>query len=198
MNRPRHFDLNDLRERVTDVFAEHGYRGTSMAMLLDASGLGKQSLYNALGDKEAAYLQSIECASVRNAALQAAVANAPDGRAAVHLFFAQGVEACTRTGAGQSACLMTTGMMEGIEAEAIAAKLEEKWHELCMLLLQSVKRGQKDGSIRRDVPAKALGNLLTTLVLGLRMTARTPTDRKSLQTTVQWVLKLLDVGSPVP
>ena len=87
MNRPRGFDIDSLRKCVTGVFASHGFRGTSMSMLTDASGLGKQSLYNALGDKEAAYLQAIECATERNAVLSAAMQDAPDGRHAVRYFF---------------------------------------------------------------------------------------------------------------
>lgn len=198
MNRPRHFDIDSLRKCVTDVFVSHGYRGTSMNMLTDASGLGKQSLYNALGDKEAAYLQSIECASERNAVLTAAMHDAPDGRRAVQQFFDRVVEFCASADPAQSSCILTAGLMEGVEAEAIVAKLQEKWHALCMLLQASIERGQRDGSIRNDVPSKALCAVLVTLFAGLRVAARAPTARQSLQTTVHWVLKLLDEGSPLP
>ncbi|HEY6132993.1 MAG TPA: TetR/AcrR family transcriptional regulator [Rubrivivax sp.] len=198
MNRPRHFDLDGLRECVTDVFVKHGYRGTSMSMLTEASGLGKQSLYNALGDKEAAYLQAIECASLRYAALQAAMQDASDGRQAVHRFFDQVVEVCAGADPAQNVCMLTAGLMEGIEAEAIAAKLQEKWHALCNLLRLSIERGQHDGSIRRDVGSDVLCDVLVALLAGIRVAARAPTDRTSIETTVRWVLKLLDEGSPAP
>ena len=45
INRPRHFDIDSLRNCVTEVFVWHGYHGTSMRMLTDASGLGTQSLH---------------------------------------------------------------------------------------------------------------------------------------------------------
>jgi len=143
---------------VTDVFASHGFRGTSMSMLTDASGLGKQSLYNALGDKEAAYLQAIECATERNAALTAAMQDAPDGRHAVRFFFSAVLAHSTGDGAADNSCILTAGLMEGVASEAIVAKL----------------------------------------FAGLRVAARAPTDGRSLQTTVRWVLKLLDEGSPLP
>lgn len=198
MNRPRHFDLDSLRECVTDVFTEHGYRGTSMSMLADASGLGKQSLYNAIGDKEAAYLQSLECASARNAGLQALMLDAANGRQALQDFFAKVVEFATSPEPARHTCIFTAGLMEGIDSDAVAAKLQEKWHELCMLMESTVERGQQDGSIRADVPSVALREVLTTLFLGIRVASRTHTERQALTTTVHWVMKLLDKGAPTP
>ena len=169
-----------------------------MTTLTDACGLGKQSLYNALGNKEAAYLQSIECASHRDAALHAAMVEAADGRQAVQLFFAQAIEVCAGQDPSLNHCILTAGLIEGIEAEAIAAKLKEKWHALCLLLRQSVERGQRDGTIRQDVASDALCAVLVTLLMGMRVAARVPTERQSLESTVHWVLKLLDEGSPRP
>ncbi|MES2977945.1 MAG: TetR/AcrR family transcriptional regulator [Pseudomonadota bacterium] len=196
--RPRQFDLDMLRECVTDVFLEHGYRGTSMSMLTEASGLGKQSLYNVLGDKEAAYIQALDCASQRASSLAQAMADAPDGRSAVAMFFSQAMDGCASSDASINSCMLTSGLIEGIEAEAVAKKLQEKWHELCMLLEAAVARGQQDGSIRKDVPCATLREVLTTLMLGLRVASKTDTDHQSLKTTVQWALKLLDKDSPAP
>jgi TetR/AcrR family transcriptional repressor of nem operon len=198
MNRPRNFDLDSLRERVTDVFAEHGYHATSMSMLSDACGLGKQSLYNALGDKEAAYLQSIDCAAARNASLVAAMAAASDGRSAIDRFFAAALGGCPDSPTARNSCLMTAGLLEGAQAEAIAAKLREQWLKLCGLMQRTVERGQHDGSIRADVAAEDLCAVLVTLLVGTRVASRAPTDGQVLERTVHWVLKLLDAGSPAP
>jgi TetR/AcrR family transcriptional regulator, transcriptional repressor for nem operon len=198
MNRPRTFDLDELRERLTDVFVEHGYRGTSMSMLTEAAGLGRQSLYNAIGDKEAAYVQSLDCASQRNAVLKAAMEKAPTGRRAIERFFEEVVDVSVAPDPAQKNCILTAGLMEGIEAEAVAAKLREKWHELCVELQSHVERGQADGSIRGDAPAASMTTMLATLFLGIRVAARTPTQRASLRKTVRWVLQLLDEGSPLP
>jgi TetR/AcrR family transcriptional regulator, transcriptional repressor for nem operon len=198
MNRPRTFDLQELRERVTDVFATHGYHATSMSMLSDACGLGKQSLYNALGDKEAAYLQSIDCAAARNAAMSSAMAQAASGRDAIAQFFAAAMGAGTVDAVGQRTCIVTAGLLEGVQADAIAAKLREQWLSLCELMQRTVERGQRDGSVRTDVASQDLCAVLVTLLAGTRVTLRTPTERQTLQQTVQWVLKLLDCGSPAP
>lgn len=198
MMRPRLFDPDTLRERVTDVFIENGYRGTSMSMLTEACGLGKQSLYNAIGDKEAAYLQSLDCVSSRHQDLKAAIDQAPTGRQAIDLFFSELTGACLEGDALRSTCMLTSGVMEGIADEAIAAKLKEKWAEMSQFLLEVVERGQRDRSIRGDVAGTTLRDLLMTLLLGMRVASKAPCDHGSLASTVRFALKLLDEGSPLP
>ena len=198
MIRPRHFDLDTLREHVAEVFLQHGYRGTSMSMLTDATGVGKQSLYNALGDKEAAYLQALECAGSRFAMLEDAMAAAPTGRDALALFFDQILEGCSEASGGQNTCMLTAGLMEGIEVDAINAKLHEEWQRLGRLLQSSAERGQQDGSVRDDVDSAALRELLALLMAGMRVTTRTQTDPQALRSIVRWVLLLLDRGAPAP
>jgi TetR/AcrR family transcriptional repressor of nem operon len=60
MPRERCFSEPEVLDRLTDVFSTHGYAGTSLALLQEATGLGKQSLYNTFGDKQSMYLQAID------------------------------------------------------------------------------------------------------------------------------------------
>ena len=56
MARPREFDSHEVLDQMTGVFWEKGYEGTSMRDLLKATGLNKQSLYGAFGNKQEIYL----------------------------------------------------------------------------------------------------------------------------------------------
>jgi Bacterial regulatory proteins, tetR family len=51
MARPREFDTDLALDGAVAVFREHGFEGTSAQMLVDAMGIGRQSLYAAFGDK---------------------------------------------------------------------------------------------------------------------------------------------------
>src|SRR5438132_9774263 len=51
MARPREFDTDSALDGAIAVFREHGFEGTSAQMLVDAMGIGRQSLYAAFGDK---------------------------------------------------------------------------------------------------------------------------------------------------
>lgn len=59
MGRHREFDAEQAVRAIKDVFWEHGYEGASMARIEAATGLRKQSLYRAFGDKRAMYLAAL-------------------------------------------------------------------------------------------------------------------------------------------
>ena len=60
MVRPREFDRDQALERAMRVFWSKGYAGTSTEDLLTAMDIGRQSLYNAFGDKRKLYLEALE------------------------------------------------------------------------------------------------------------------------------------------
>lgn len=57
MVRPREFDRDEALEKATQVFWDRGYAGTSTDDLRNAMGIGRQSMYNAFGDKRQLYLE---------------------------------------------------------------------------------------------------------------------------------------------
>lgn len=56
MGRPREFDTDKVLGEAMRLFWKKGYEGTSMRDLLAATGLNKQSLYGAFGNKQQLYL----------------------------------------------------------------------------------------------------------------------------------------------
>jgi TetR/AcrR family transcriptional regulator, transcriptional repressor for nem operon len=196
MSRPRAFIDHDVRDRVADVFTAHGYHGTSLAMLTEASGLGKQSLYNAFGDKQALYLQALDCVGERWAVTAAKLAQAKSGRAAVNVFFDDVLQVCTSADASVHSCIVSAGLLEAIDDAVVAERLRQKWCSTESLLRQCIERGRHDGSIRKDVPAADLARLLMTLMSGLRVTARatarTTPDARQLKATLRLALQVLE------
>jgi len=58
MPRPRTFDEADVIARARKAFAETGFAGTSLDALLEATGLARQSLYNAFGGKRELFMRA--------------------------------------------------------------------------------------------------------------------------------------------
>lgn len=198
MARERQFSEAEVLERAADVFAAHGYQGTSLAMLLEATGLGKQSLYNTFGDKQALYLKSVECAVARYAALVAAMQAAPTGRAAVGVYFESVTGHCAGDDPARQSCILTSGLLEGVDDERITHRLRDKWTAMHEVLRAAVERGQKDGSIRTQAPSAELADLLLAVVGGMRVNSRAAMDRGRLQRTAHLALSLLDRPGPEP
>ena len=59
MARPREFDATAALDAIKNVFWLKGYDATSYADLTEATGLHKQSLYGAFGDKQALYMRAL-------------------------------------------------------------------------------------------------------------------------------------------
>ncbi len=192
MGREKQFDEAAALHSAADVFLAHGYQGTSLSMLLEATGLGKQSLYNSFGDKRALYLQAIECATSRYATVKAQMDKAPNGRAAVQVFFGSLVTGCASRNPAAKSCMISAGLLEGVDDEVIGHRLREKWAGTHEVLRAAVERGQKDGSIRNTEASAALADLLLSVMAGLRVSARAEYASSRLQRTVDLALALLD------
>jgi TetR/AcrR family transcriptional regulator, transcriptional repressor for nem operon len=192
MGREKQFSEAAVLEDVADLFAAHGYQGTSLAKLLDATGLGKQSLYNSFGDKQALYLKSIECAMARYQAIEARMRTAPSGRAALALYFDHLIGKCDSTDPADKSCIVAVGLLEGVDDPLIAQTLRAKWAGSREMLRAAVERGQKDGSVRNGAPSAALADLLLAVTAGLRVNARAEFGKERLQTAVDLALTVLD------
>lgn len=192
MGRPKAFSEDDVMQGVADVFSTHGFKGTSVQMLVDASGLGKQSLYNCFGDKQTLYLKALDCATGRFGSVAQLMAQAPNGRRAVDLFFEQILSQCASAEPTEQACIVSSGLLEGVSEQPIAQALRAKWSATQALLQGAVHRGQKDGSIAASDPADELAELLMTLMAGLRVSARACTNPSALGKAAARVLALLD------
>lgn len=60
MARPREFEADQAARDLMQVFWRKGYDGTSLQDIEIATGLKKQSLYRAFGDKRAMYLAALD------------------------------------------------------------------------------------------------------------------------------------------
>lgn len=59
MARPREFDRDTALQKAMEVFWSKGFAATSTDDLLSAMKIGRQSLYNAFGDKRQLYLEAL-------------------------------------------------------------------------------------------------------------------------------------------
>lgn len=194
MPRERSFSEPDVLGRLTDVFSVHGYTGTSLALLQEATGLGKQSLYNTFGDKQSMYLQAIDCAVQRAAHVTAAMHGAADGRSALGLFFDNLVQSCASGDPAQVSCIVTGGLLEGLDEAPLAWALTTRWQATHELLRSTVERGQRDGSIANRSPSSELAELLIAMISGLRVAARAGRSREQMARSVALAFGVLDAA----
>jgi AcrR family transcriptional regulator len=57
--RQREFDRVDTLNQALEVFWQKGYAGASTSDLLEAMGIGRQSMYDTFGDKQSLFLEAL-------------------------------------------------------------------------------------------------------------------------------------------
>jgi TetR/AcrR family transcriptional repressor of nem operon len=194
MPRERSFFEPEVLDRLTDAFSIHGYAGTSLTLLQEATGLGKQSLYNTFGDKQSMYLQAIDCAVQRGARGAAAMQAAANGRTALALYFDLIVQTCASADPAQQNCIITGGLLQGLDDASLIWALTSRWQASHELLRSAVERGQRDGSIANPAPSAELAELLIALISGLRVAARVGRSQVQMERLVALTLGILDVA----
>lgn len=66
MARPREFDRDAALGAAMELFWEKGFAATSTDHLVKAMGIGRQSLYNAFGDKRQLYIEVLQAYQQRS------------------------------------------------------------------------------------------------------------------------------------
>jgi TetR/AcrR family transcriptional regulator, transcriptional repressor for nem operon len=195
VSRSKSFSPAVTLQQLADVFVARGYDGTSLAQLEAASGLGKQSLYNSFGDKKAMYLGAVECVVARAAAVQSRMQAAADGREALQGFFEQLADDCASTQPQRHSCIVSAGLLEGIDDADIRHRLQSKWNDTHALLKSAVVRGQGDGSIASRARPQDLADHLMIAISGLRVMARMEPGAARLRRAIAQALSLLDTDT---
>jgi TetR/AcrR family transcriptional regulator, transcriptional repressor for nem operon len=189
MARPKSFDEDAVLNQAMELFWDHGYEGTSLADLETRLGLGRQSLYNAFGDKHALFLKALDRyrGNVGEAALARLTAQGA-GLAAIRAFFRWSIESLTAPD-GRRGCLVTNTISEraGQDPDALLRcnqsrdVLERGFRRA---LVQAKDRGELADTL--DVEATAM--LLVVQTYGLNVMAKSGASAGELHAAVEALL----------
>ncbi|MEM5318125.1 TetR/AcrR family transcriptional regulator [Paraburkholderia sp. JHI869] len=188
MVRPREFDRDEALGRALRVFWAKGYASTSTEDLLAAMNIGRQSLYNAFGDKRKLYLEAMERYQGESVAghigrlngnasplggiealLLGLVADDEDERA----LGCMGVGAMSEFGAADP------------ELVALRNKVAPR---LSKRLVERIREGQACGEIDTRLDARQAAAFLLMTMQGIQLAARAGSDAKSLRTLARFAI----------
>lgn len=191
MSRPREFDESTVLDAAMRCFWRRGYELTSIRDLTSEMGITSASLYNAFGDKRSLYRRALGYyleQSVRDRVWR--LAPLPP-YSAIRAFFDEIVERSV-TDKQRRGCMLVNAALEvaPIDAEFQKTVVDE------MLFIEEffrrcVASGQRDGTITSKRPADELAKVLLSVLLGVRVLARTRPQRVVLESAVYGALSLL-------
>ena len=165
--RPPEFDRGQALEAAMEQFWERGFEATGLSDLEARTGLGRQSLYNAFGDKRAIFLACLEHYRQSYLAPMVELLRAPGSaldniRAVLDLWEKNGRANASR------GCLLANSLAEfGARDGELDPTLKSSLSQLERAFENAVKRAQKEGELSRSHKPKELARLLTTVAQGL-------------------------------
>jgi TetR/AcrR family transcriptional repressor of nem operon len=192
MARAKEFDIEAALAAAMRVFWRHGYESTSLDMLLDGMGIGRQSLYDTFGDKRALYLKAL--AHYRDET-QAGLRKIFSGDRSVKAGFARilGDLAAETPEQHRQGCLLLSANMERQEGdEAIAELLRGNEDAVVAIFTEALLRAQVRREISKKKDAAALARFFVVTIQGMRAMARVRSDRRALEQVAAVALRALE------
>ena len=187
MARTREFDADTALDAAIGVFREHGFEGTSAQMLVNAMGIGRQSLYATFGDKWRLYRSAVrrygmgECAAHLDALRSGA--RAIDG---IDAMLRRVVETADQPCLGVgSICEFGVSRPDLTEInDALGVGLREA-------IAARIRDAQREGDVAVSIDPEAIVEFLIANIAGIRVAGRGGADPAALTGLADMALRAL-------
>ncbi|NOK20081.1 TetR/AcrR family transcriptional regulator [Corallococcus carmarthensis] len=196
MARPRTFDEAQVLRAVRDQFWNKGYAATSMDDLMQATGLGKGSLYGAFGDKHQLFLKVFDAYCVSSVEAVKKTLEGPDAGALERLRqYLLGVATASAAPANRRGCLLGRGTAELAAQDAqVADRALETFRGLEAAFVRCLEQARAHGDLAAQADPRKLGAMLLAVMRGLEAVGKAGMDEASLRGMVETAFE----GLPAP
>jgi TetR/AcrR family transcriptional repressor of nem operon len=195
MARPREFDEATVLEAAMNCFWAQGYELTSVRELAKQMGITGASLYNAFGDKRSLYRQVLGHYLEQTVRDRVARLEQLPPFPAIRTFFDEIVERSV-TDKQRRGCMLVNSALELAPYDPEIQKLvAQEMIFIEAFFRRCIEAGQKDGTISAIRPGAELAKLLLSVLLGIRVLARTRPERAVLEDAANGALELLKANA---
>ncbi|HEX3386563.1 MAG TPA: TetR/AcrR family transcriptional regulator [Mucilaginibacter sp.] len=193
MARTKDFDEQDVLTKAEHLFWLKGYNATSMQDLVDGLGISRSSLYDTFGDKHSLFIRSLEnYRAGMTAKLQATVNNANTARDAVRGLLDLTTRELLSDNEHKGCFLVNSAVEVGPHDAEVNKIICNGDRELEEFFCTAIKRGQDSGEISTAKDARALAGFIINSIKGVRVTAKSITDRKLFKDIIDMTMSVLD------
>jgi TetR/AcrR family transcriptional repressor of nem operon len=193
MARSKDFNENDVLAKAVSLFWLKGYNGTSMQDLVDALGISRSSLYDTYVDKHTLYLKALEFyRDSSGSQLYDIVAQTASAKEALEQLLRFVINGLLKD-KEHKGCFMVNAEVEvaphDAEIRDIVCKNDQQVEEA---FYRAVRKGQDSGEISGKKDARALARFFLNTVKGIRVSAKSTSDRAFFDDIIKSSLSVLD------
>ena len=187
--RPRQFEDKEIIDAAITVFSSNGYAGTSAQNLCDVTGLGRGSLYNAFGSKQALYEQALLRSHEQTMAAQLYIL-AQSGllKERLRSLLLWGIAEDLSQSEQHEAMVLFSALEMGDKDQAVSSLNQEYRQRLENSLLAVFVEGQVNGEFSRKASALEMARGFLAGYYGLRVLNKNISDKSFLEDVVNGLL----------
>lgn len=189
--RPRAFDEDAVVAAAMDVFWQNGYSGTSIDDIIDATGLGRQSIYGAFGDKQSLFIRCLREYTQSGQDISHVLAGTGSVLGSFREFLVDALANAARSkGRG---CLLGNTVAEMVPGHpAITDVAQHAYADLEETFKSALAHGRITGEIRSDQTLASQATTVLVAMQGLLLVSRAEQDPNRLVDAVDVVLAGLE------
>ena len=190
--RPREFDDDAVVESAMDVFWSRGYEGASAQELVECTGLGRSSLYNAFGSKLNLYHEALKRYQELGIEAQAKILNGPGTvKERLRAMMQWGIEADLDP-VKRRGCMALFAALERSGKDPVVEQISRVYvTRLELVLCHLFAIGQHSGEIQTQTPALSMARAFLSSYYGLRVLGRSMAEREFLEDVREGILSRL-------
>lgn len=192
MPRVKEFDPDAVLGKALDLFWRRGYEATSVADLVEHTGIGRASLYATFGSKRDLYLRALErFGRTRDPdpvdLLSQPGEVLPAVRAVVEQYLREVTGDRERRG-----CMVANAAVETAAADAEVGRLVSRnWQSIEVALVAALTRAKAQGELAAEKDPRALGQFLLVLLQGMKVVGKGDPEPTRLRAAADQALALL-------
>lgn len=191
------FDRDAALDAAAALFWRKGFDCASIQDLEIATGLGRGSLYNAFGDKEALFLAALERYAETVSAPLLRHLETPDIRAGLEAMLAELVARIDRTETPPG-CLVTNTCIAAAGASAVERFIVARLRAMERALETAFAQARDDGQLAQDADPRALARFYTAVAQSLNLMHKALADRETMGDVAITALTALPVAAAPP
>lgn len=189
VGRPREFDPEDFLNTALECFWQKGYRATSMADLMKASGLASASIYKLYPDKRAIYLAALQ-QYMDEGVTRGAKRNADLSPEAALRETLEFVALLSSAPEGEKGCFTIAAASELLPGdEEVQRKVSTKFNSIVNQLENILCKGQAQQVFRQDEDARVMALSIFMMLEGMRVYGKIQPDREDLNRCNEFIVK---------
>ena len=193
MARTKDFDEEEVLNKAMNLFWDKGYAGTSMQDLVDGLGISRSSLYDTFGDKHSLFIRVLE--NYRQYAgkqMSELIANSPSAKATVRTMLENNINELIKDKQHKGCFLVNTSVEMAAHDPEVSAMLCDNDSQVEQYFYEAISKGQESGELSQQKDARALARFILNAIKGIRVTAKSVSDKKMFEDIISLTMSVLD------